>query len=448
MTEPLRSTPDKPDPTYLETLAGRTARLVSRAEPVSSEHAGASDALARAVTDSVERRQAGLRALSREVHDHPEEGFSEHHAVEAVTRMLRAEGNDVEVGAYGLETALRARAGEGRPRVAVLAEYDALPGIGHACGHNVICATAVGAFCALADHVGALGGSVELLGTPAEEGGGGKEVLARAGAFDEVDAAVMLHPFDYDIAAHPFLGRRVVEVVYTGVAAHASAMPFMGRNALDGVVAAYTGVAALRQHIPPTDRVHGIITDGGARANVVPERAAALFYLRSTGPETLADLCRRAQGVFEGAAAMTGTAVDVRWDPQPPYLPIRHNQSLAARYAVRMASRGRQVLPTGIVPETFTGSTDLGNVSVRVPAIHPMLAVASPGTSLHTSEFAAAAATEAADEAVVDGATGLALTAADYLADEVLRAAVAAEFADGGGVLDVPSLFGVAGTGE
>ncbi|MGH8868973.1 MAG: amidohydrolase [Actinomycetes bacterium] len=437
----MTASPQKPDPTYLERLAARTARLVAEAEPVTSPYGGVSDDVADAVTAAVASSRDALCALSHDVHAHPEEGFAEHHAVAAIAAYLREAGHDVETGVLGVETALRAQAGAGRPRVAVLAEYDALPGVGHACGHNVIAATAVGAFCAVAEQVQALGGSVVLLGTPAEEGGGGKEVLARAGAFDDVDAALMLHPFDYDVADHPFLGRRVVEVTYRGVAAHASAMPFMGRNALDGVVAAYTGIAALRQHIPPTDRVHGIITDGGARANVVPERAAALFYLRSSEPETLTDLCARAQDVFTGAAAATGTAVDVTWDPQPAYLPIRHNGPLAARYAVRASARGRQVLPAGIVPEAFTGSTDLGNVSVRIPAIHPMLALAPPGTSLHTVEFAAAASTEAADDAVADGAAGLALTVADFLADAELRTAVADAFAEDGGALDVARLL-------
>lgn len=433
--------PPSPDDAYLDKLSTRTARLVAEAEPLTSPFAGAPDVVVADVIKAVERRREALVALSRDIHAHPEEGYAEHHAVRAVADLLGSEGHAPEVGAYGLPTALRARAGEGRPRVAVLAEYDALPGIGHGCGHNVICAAAVGAFLALAEHVDGLGGSVELIGTPAEEGGGGKEVIARAGGFDEVDAAVMLHPFSYDLADHPFLGRRVVEVVYSGVAAHASAMPFMGRNALDGVVAAYTGIAALRQHIPPTDRVHGVITDGGARPNVVPERAAALFYLRSFEPETLADLCRRAQGVFEGAAAMTGTSVDVRWDVEPAYLPIRHNGPLATRYAVRMAARGRRVLPAGVVPETLTGSTDLGNVSVRVPAIHPMLAIAGAEASLHTTEFAAAAATERADDAVIDGAVGLALTAADFVADADLREATAADFAEAGGVLDLDALL-------
>lgn len=433
--------PEVPSTAFLDDLAGRTRQAADRAAPLASGHAGAPAELAERVGAAVERRAATLRELSHDVHDHPELGFEEHRSVRAVARVLEDAGHDVEIGAYGLPTAFRARAGDGGPRLAVLAEYDALPGIGHACGHNIICATAVGAFLSLAEHVVDLGGCVELIGSPAEEGGGGKELIARAGGFDGVDAAIMLHPSDTDIAAQSCLGRRVVDVTYAGVAAHASAYPFMGRNALDAVVVAYTGVAALRQHIPPTDRVHGVITDGGARPNIVPERASAQFYVRSAGTETLRDLSRRVQRIFEGAAEMTGTAVDVRWDGEPAYLPIRYSSPLAARYTVHLGRRGRRVLPDGVVPDFLSGSTDLGNVSVRVPAIHPMLAVAPSSVALHTADFATWAASERADAAVVDGAVGLALTGADFLADDALRDDVAREFAEAGGPVDVERLF-------
>lgn len=435
------ATTPAPDRSYLEHLAAQTERAVSAAEPLGSQHVGAPAEVRARITAALDSHQEKLVELAHRLHADPELGYEEHRSVRAVADLLSAAGHDAHVGAYGLDTALRVVAGSGRPRVAILAEYDALPGIGHACGHNVICASAVGAFLVLADAVDQLGGSVVLIGTPAEEGGGGKEHIARAGGFDEVDVAVMVHPYGYDLAEHPFVGRRIVNVVYRGVAAHAAAMPFMGRNALDGVVAAYTGIAALRQHLPPTDRVHGVITDGGERPNIVPEHAAAQFYLRSAEPDTLVDLCRRATAVFEGAAAMTGTAVDVQWDPAPAYLPIRHNLTLAARYAVHLAERGRQVLPRGIVPDTLTGSTDLGNVSVRIPAIHPMIAIAPSTVSLHTTQFAEHAGGPEADRAVLDAAFGLALVGADFLADSALRDAVAAEFADAGGPLDVAGLL-------
>ncbi|WP_438822279.1 M20 family metallopeptidase [Kineococcus terrestris] len=432
--------PSAPDRTYLASLRAATELAAARAEPLPSAFDGAPEDLRAAVEAAVEAAGGDLVALSHDLHDHPEEGFAEHRSVRALADLLARHGVDAQVGAHGLDTALRASVtrGEG-PVVAVLAEYDALPGVGHGCGHNVIAATAAGAFLGLraALEAGSLTGTALLLGTPAEEGGGGKELMARAGALDGVDVALMLHPFSYDVAVQPFLGRRQVRVTYTGVAAHAAAQPFMGRNALDAVVAGYQGIAMLRQHVPPSDRVHGIVLDGGQRPNVVPERAVAEYYVRSAAPATLADLCDRVEKVLVAAAAMTGCGYELEWDRQPAYLPIRANLELAARWSEHQRRRGRTALPPGVVPESLAGSTDLGNVSVRVPAIHPMLAVAGPEESLHTSSFAAAAASPAADAAVLDGAVGLALTGLDVLADPSLLEAVRAEFEAAGGVLDV-----------
>jgi amidohydrolase len=436
-----RPDPVPPDDAFLRALVARTEQAVAAAEPLASEFDGAPEDLRDAVTGAVAGFADDLVALSRDLHAHPEESFGEHRSVRAVAELLSRHGHDSEIGVGGLATSLVASVGADRPHVAVLAEYDALPGIGHGCGHNIICATAVGAFLAAAGAVQRTGGRLSLIGTPAEEGGGGKETMARAGVFDDVDAVVMLHPFTHDIAMHPFLGRRQVEMVFRGVAAHASAQPFMGRNALDAAVAAYQGVAALRQHLPDGDRVHGVFTDGGARPNVVPDRAALLFYLRSGEPEALRDLAARVAAVAEGAAAMTGCGVELVWDAQPPYLPIRANRVLAERWAVNQEPCGRTPLPPGVVPEFLTGSTDLGNLSYRLPAIHPMIAVSEPTGALHTVEFAAAAGSAAGDRAVRDGALGLALTAVDYLADAALRDAAHAEFAAAGGPLDVPSYF-------
>lgn len=433
--------PASPYTSVLEQLFTDVLRKSAETEPLTSAHAGAGGELRTAVTDAVRRSADDLVALSHDIHDHPELGYSEHHAVAAVAALLEQRGHEVETGAYGVATALRARAGSGRPRVAILAEYDALPGIGHACGHNVICATAVGAFLAAAEVITDLNGSVELIGTPAEEGGGGKELIAQAGGFDEIDATVMLHPSSFEAAEHPWIGVRTVDITYTGVAAHASAMPFMGRNALDAAVNAYSAMAQLRQHMLPTDRVHGIITDGGQKPNIVPERAALTFYLRSAKPETLAVLAQRAEEIFTAAATMTGTSVEIGWDPTPVYLPVRNNAPLAARWASNVAEVGRRSLPLGVIPEALTGSTDLGNVSVRVPAIHPTLAIAPPGVTIHSPEFTAHAASAAADQGVVDGAIGLALTAIDYLADAELRSAVTKEFEAAGGALDVAALL-------
>ena len=433
-----------PTPPYsgvLEQVIADVIRKAAQAEPLSSPHQGAPADLRGRVTAAVEGLAADLVELSHDVHDHPELGYEEHHAVAAVAGLLQRHGIEAEVGAYGIDTALRATVGSGRPTVAILAEYDALPGIGHACGHNVICATAVGAFLAAAQIAGDLGGSVELIGTPAEEGGGGKELIAQAGGFDDIDAVVMLHPASFEVAEHPWIGVRTIDVTYQGLAAHAAAMPFMGRNALDAAVNAYQAMAQLRQHMLPTDRVHGIITDGGQKPNIVPERAALTFYLRSAQPETLAVLAQRAEDIFTAAAAMTGTSVELGWDPTPVYLPVRSNNPLARRWAVNVGERGRTSLPQGILPEALTGSTDLGNVSVRVPSIHPTLEIAPAGVTIHSPEFTAHAKSEAADRGVVDGAIGLALTAVDFLTDTALQTSVAEEFDAAGGRLDVESLL-------
>ena len=439
-----RSPYDDPPPAYpgyLEGVAERVTAAAQHAPAPTSDFDGAPAALAQQLQRAVRRHGDDLVAFSHDLHAHPETAYEEHDSVRRLAELLQRAGHDSEVGAFGVETALCAEVGSGRPRVAVLAEYDALPGIGHACGHNVIATTAAGAFLALADVIEDLPGSVALYGCPAEEGGGGKELMARAGAFDDLDAAVMLHPAGFEVAEHPWIGVRTVEVAYTGRTAHAAASPFLGRNALDAIVQAYTGVAALRQHMLPSDRVHGVITDGGQKPNIVPERAAGQFFLRSAEPGTLRELADRAREIFEAAALATATRLELDWDPVPVYLPVRNNAALSARYALAMAGQERSVLPGGMMPASMTGSTDLGNVSVRVPAIHPTVKIAPVGVSIHNPEFAEYAAGEEADRACIEGALGLARTAADFLTDEALRRAAAEEFEAAGGRVDVDALL-------
>lgn len=419
----------RPYPTFLPTVLAETERLAAAEEPVDSPHTGAPADL----IDRLERRVAELSddivCLSHDVFDDPELCFEEHHAASAVARLVERHGVDIEVGAYGLPTAFRARIGSGRPTVAVLAEYDALPGIGHGCGHNVICASGVGAFLALAAVADQLPGSVELIGTPAEEGGSGKELIARAGGFDDIDAAVMMHPGVYDVGTYPRLGMRTVNVTYSGLEAHAAAMPFMGRNALDGLVAAYNGIAQLRQHMIPSDRVHGVIVEGGERPNIVPGRASASFYVRSMRAATMRELSQRVEDVFRGAAQMTATGVDIEWDPYPEELPVRTNQVMMERFAVNMTRRGRQVLRRSVSELSLNGSTDFGNVSVRVPGIHPIVAIAPPGVAGHSLEFAQHARGVGGDRASLDSAFALASTMADLLFDPTMRRVAAEEFA-------------------
>ncbi|WP_375387162.1 amidohydrolase [uncultured Amnibacterium sp.] len=432
------TSPTRPSTAYLDALRARTDRLAAAAGPVSSPHAGADSA---PVAAAVEQRAATLLALSHDLFDHPEEAFQEVRSAAAVADLVRAAGIEVQVGVFGQPTALLAAIGDGDgPTVALLAEYDALPGIGHGCGHNVIAAAAVGAFLALAD-VERPPGRVVLLGTPAEEGHSGKELLAREGAFDGLDAALMVHPFGYDAVDHSFIGRRILRVHYEGVAAHASATPFMGRNALDAVALHYQAVALLRQHLPPGDRVHGIVTRGGDRPSIVPHRASLEYYLRSPAAATLLELSRRLADVSAGVALATGTGVRLEWDPQPFTLPIRFNGPLSARWAVHQGERGRKALTSAVVPAELAASTDFGNVSVRVPGIHPVIAVAPPEVALHTDEFGTFARGPEGDRAVLDGAYGLAATALDLLADPALLADVRADFAAAGGVTDVARYF-------
>ena len=394
-----------------------------------------------------------LTRLVRELYDEPEIGFAEHRSVARIAALLAAHGVDVEVGAFGLETAFRASGHEASgaessadvseseasgPHFAIIAEYDALPGIGHACGHNIIAGVAVGAFLAAAPIVARLGGRLSLIGTPAEENGGGKELIIRAGGFDDVDAAGMVHPSagsgTGSVLGQRTTGVRRVAVTYHGRAAHAAGAPWLGRNALDGVVTAYQGVAQLRQHILPTDRIHGIITDGGAAPNIVPERAAALFYVRSADVEGLRDLTERVAAVLEGAARITETRAEIDVDPVPPYLPLETNVALTTRWARACAARGHEIpAPPAVVPQGGP-STDMGNVSRIVPSIHPSLGLGGPVEVFpHNAAFADLTVLPPALDALIDAAAALAATAVDYVADPALRAAAAAEFAASGG---------------
>ena len=404
---------------------------------------GAGGHVLRGVERAIERVRSDLIGLSHCIHSTPEVGFEEHRSAAIVSEFLRRHGHAPAVGVFGMPTALRVQAGTGAPRIAVLAEYDALPEVGHGCGHNVICAAAVGAFLGVSAQLVELGGSVVLLGTPAEENGGGKEVLERAGAFDDIDAVVMVHPFTgpEEVASFTSLAVRDVEATFHGVAAHASSAPHEGRNALDAVVAAYQGVAALRQHIPATDRLHAIISNGGSATNVVPATAALTIEVRSQTLDGLVDLSERVQRILDGAALLTGTRLEAGWDPFPAYLPVRSNAVLAARYFTHLSARGRRIVldPPGLVGGGW--STDLGNVSVRRPAIHPTVSISPKPIVMHTARFGRQAVSPLGDAAVIDSAVGLAATMADYLADPMLRVAVDRDFAAAGGRVEVERLL-------
>ncbi|SDD33158.1 M20 family metallopeptidase [Auraticoccus monumenti] len=438
----MSDAPTPVDPFLLRQLRTETEARASRVQATSSTATGAPEELREAVAGATGGLAEELVRLSHDLAEHPEVAFEEHRSAAVLAEAAEQHGITVQRGAHGLETALRAEVGRADgPTIAILSEYDALPGIGHGCGHNIIATTGLGAFLALAALGERLPGRVVWMGTPAEEGGSGKELMARDGAFDDVDAAIMLHPFTHDLADSVFLGRRQLRATFTGITSHASAQPFMGRNALDAVNLMYTGVGLHRQQMPPTDRVHGVVTDGGERPNVIPERAEMLFYVRSQYPETLRILSERMDDIGRGAALMAGCTVELAWDESPPYLPLRTNQPLALSWNRRYGERGHTVLPPDVLPSTFAGSTDFGNVSYRVPGLHAMVGISEDDISLHTREFAAAAVTPAADAVLVDATGALANVALDWLCDDELRRQAAEDFAAAGGALDVSTYF-------
>jgi amidohydrolase len=370
-------------------------------------YAGTLAVLARARLDEVADR---LVALSHEIAADPELAYEEVRASARCCDLLESCGLEVQRGAYGLPTAFAARAGAAEGlHVVVCAELDALPGVGHACGHNIIAASGVGAGIALAAVAEQAGLRVTVLGTPAEEKGGGKVDLIEAGALDGVDVALMVHPAPFDAYDSSGLAIEEWEVVCTGQASHASSAAHLGRNALDGIVAGYTAIAMLRQHIAPMHQVHGIITDGGEAANIVPERAAASYYLRARTHEDLADLRGRVRACLDGAAVATGTRLAVQTVGHA-YDPVQQHPGLVTAFAAACEAIGRPYTPDPAGPDPG-GSTDFGNVSRLVPALHADLAVHSWPAVNHQPEFAAHCVTPAGDRTMLEGAAAMALTA-------------------------------------
>ncbi|QYG92921.1 M20 family metallopeptidase [Iamia sp. SCSIO 61187] len=377
----------------------------------------------------VDRLADTLLEVSHSIHAHPEVLFEERHAHDVLTRVLEDEGLAVERSAYGLETGFAARAGTEGPLVAVCCEYDALPGIGHACGHNVIAAAGLGAGLAAATVAADLGGRVLILGTPGEEGGGGKQLMMDAGALEGVEAAVMVHPAGVDLRSMDTLAIQRATVTYTGHAAHASAAPEKGRNALDAMVLGYVNVAALRQHISPSERVHGIFLEAGQAANIVPARTVAQWYVRSPGRDGLAVLRERVEACLQAGATAAGCEMDVDWY-EPAYDELVGLDTFDELYAANAARVGRTPGRAGDegVP-TVLGSTDMGNISQVVPSIHPMIAVSPPDVAIHTEAFVGFAGGPEGDAAVLDGAKALACTMADLWLDPDALPRIREEFA-------------------
>jgi amidohydrolase len=372
-----------------------------------------------AARERFESARRTLLDLSHRIHAHPEPAFEEERAAGWCADLLDAAGFTVERGICDVPTAFVARAGSGPLHVALCAEYDCLPGIGHACGHNLIAAMSVGAGIAAARVADDVGLTLSVVGTPAEERGGGKVLLLERGVFAGVHAAIMVHPAPVDALEPPTLAWSHFDVRYAGRSAHASAFPELGINAADALTVAQTAIGLLRQHIRRTDRIHGIVTDGGDAPNVVPAHAAATYIVRAETLEELAEIRAKVVRCFEAGALATGATLSI--EPSgPPYAEVRHDAELAALYRRNAEALGRSFPDLGVLLERSAASTDMGNVSHALPSIHPLIGIRSLPAVNHQPEFAAHCVTAAADQALADGAVALAWTAIDAALDPAL----------------------------
>ena len=374
----------------------------------------------------IDKNSEVLISVSHEIHDHPEQNYEEVFASELLTRTANGLGVPVELGAFDCSTGFSGDVGTG-PTVCIMSEYDALPEIGHGCGHNIIAAAGLGSAIALASIAKDSGGRVRYMGTPAEEGGGGKILMARNGALTGVDLAMMVHPADADLATIDAIALQQLLVEYSGQESHAAAAPHLGRNALDAAVLGYMAVATLRQHILPTERVHGIFLKSGDKPNIVPSEASSEWYVRSENVTSLAALKPRVLAALESGAHACGCLVSHEWIGAA-YADMVTNNTMGTMYAHNALRLGRTVTDPRQGGHRVVGSTDMGNVSHLVPSIHPMIASAPTGTSIHTKQFAQFARSPMADQAVLDGAKAMAMTAIDYWTSPERQVAVAAEF--------------------
>jgi len=373
----------------------------------------------------VDKERPHLQRIALRIHANPEIGMQETKASAWLTAYLEKRGFIVERGICDIPTAFRASYGKGKPQIAVLAEYDALPGLGHGCGHNLICTIALGAAVASKKTVDSSGGTVIVIGTPAEELQGGKIIMARKGAFNSLDAAIIVHPETFDAASSNALACQNLYIDFYGKSVHASAGPERGINALDAMILSYNAIGALRQQMRSTARVHGIITDGGKAANVIPDHTRAEFIVRAADDEYLDELEDKVLNCFIGAAQATGCRLEYKWDEQR-YAAMRSNLALAQLYAENIKITGR----TALIPTAGAGggSTDMGNVSQVAPSIHAMIAIARRGVSIHSKDFLAAAASESGIQGMVDAAKAVAGVIVDLIASPGTMQKVKEEF--------------------
>jgi amidohydrolase len=382
----------------------------------------ATDALKEIARQRVERAHEALVGLSHWIQANPELNFEETMACGWLVEWLEKAGFDVQRNVADLDTAFVGTYGTGRLHVAIVAEYDALPEVGHACGHNVIAASAIGAGIALAAVAEDLGMQVSVIGTPAEEGGGGKIIMVERGVFDDVHLALMVHPGPSDLLEPDVLAAQSLEITYMGKPAHAGSFPERGINASDAMVIAQVAMGLLRQSLLPGDRVHGIVTSGGEALNIIPARVTAEWMIRATTAARLAEVREKVRRCFEAGALASGAQLEIV--ERPVYADVRHDHALTALYAKNMAALGRSLEgrpgdPKRLDMNKF--STDMGNVSYVTPSIHPILGIDSAPAVNHQPEFTAATISPAADQAIYDGAVAMAWTAIDAAADADLR---------------------------
>ena len=375
-----------------------------------------------AARERIDALHDGLLALSHRIHANPELGFEGVRASAWVVEALSDAGFAVEARIRGMPTAFAARAGSGPLHLAICAEYDSLPGIGHACGHNIIAASAVGAAIGAARVADDVGLTVTVLGTPAEEVGdnGGNIRLLEGGAFDGVHAAMMVHSGPYDVVTPRVIAASMFEVRYTGKEAHASAFPELGVNAADAQTVAQTAIGLLRQHIRPTDRVHGIVTKGGDAPNIIPAHTGTRYMVRTQALEDLDALRARVYRCFEAGALATGSTLEIAGGDKP-YAHMVHDSEMASAYRLSAEALGRSFPDLGPLMERAAGSTDMGNVSLALPSIHPMIGIDSLPAVNHQPEFTAHCITEPADRAITDGAVAMAWTAIDLASNTEIR---------------------------
>ncbi|RAQ54798.1 amidohydrolase [Aspergillus flavus] len=386
------------------------------------------------IVHAIDAHDKELQLINEQIHKNPELAFEEFKAHDNITNLLEDLGFSVTKHAYGLATAFVAEYGSGGRVVAFNAEYDALPGIGHACGHNLIATSSIGAFLGVVAALKAstLPGRVRLIGTPAEEDGGGKIKLIEARAYEDVDACLMVHP-----AAHKRFPDGVTGVSYvtsnaivkfrarfTGKPAHAAGAPWQGINALDAVCLSYNGVSMLRQQIQPHERIHGVIVEGGTKPNVITASGTVDYFCRSTSLEEAEALKDRVIKCFDGAAIATGCSVE--YETREAYADLRPNKALCANYDSAMATLGFPVASSGA---TQPGSTDMGNVTYVCPGFHGGFAVpADPGAFNHTPSFTKAAGTSKAYELALNTAKGMAVVGWNVLSDDSLAESVRNDF--------------------